>query len=477
MDGKIMKLKLLLFILLLPLSIHAANTNVFERVLIKSNFQFTGGTPGSGKVLTADAAGNTSWVTPGSGSLLIGQTSLGLSETWLGTTWANLGTLSSNSTVSVGIQAGRNSTFGGGSIFIGNAAGNNTTFASNSIIIGRLAGAGSANAAHSIIIGDNAGVNDTVDNRVTGSTILIGRDTFTAGFKNSIALGAGGTNTAGGQFLVGASYTNMALRGLLYNLPSAQASGALQNDGSGNLTWTAAGSGAAAVTNANNFFTSSSQNTFNAPTIMSNLTVIATTTNASSVFTATTAQFGFNSSFVETHVGLTQTYPNGFNYNAGVITFPVDLTGVTSNNVPLVVGGTGGISTISSGTNLLLNLNINSGAGIFNTQARYTTSTNSSSGPVVMNLIYTNNTIQRLRITTGVVMPTAVGSQNTVEFWAMGAGETNKNIIMTYAGVNGSATQTFGGTLQPGDLFMWTNTVSTPGASSLNNAYTRAVYE
>ena len=203
-----------------------------------------------------------------------------------------------------------------------------------------------------------------------------------------------------------------------------------------------------------------------------------TVTNGSSVFTPTTAQYGFNSSFIETHVGTTQTYPNGMNYNAGVVTWPVDLTGVASNNVPLVVGGTGGISSISSGTNLTMNLNVNSGAGVLNTQARYTTSTNSSSGPVVMNLVYTNNTIQRLRITTGVVMPTADATKNVVEFWVMGGGETNKNIVTTYGGVAISpVTQTFGGTVQPTDLYMWTNTVSTPGASTLNNAYTRAVYE
>lgn len=317
-----MKYKLLLFLFLLPFIANAANTNVFDRVLIRSTFQFSGGTPGLNKVLTSDAAG---FYTPQSISAL---------EATLVT---NI--VSSVPAISITGQGG-----------------------------------------HTITLNQ---VGTIITNGASPTFITLNATTFTG----------------------------------------------------------------------------------------------TTVTNGSSVFTSTTAQFGFNSSFVETHVGTTQTYPNGFNYNAGVVIFPVDSTGVISNNAPMVIGGTGGISTISSGTNLTLNLNINSGAGVLNTQARYTTSTNSSSGPVVMNLVYTNNTIQRLRVSTGIVMPTAVASQSTVEFWAMGGGETNRSIIMTYAGVNGTATQTFGGTVQPTDLYMWTNTVSTPGASTLNNAFTRAVYE
>lgn len=52
-----MKLKLFFFIMLLPFAAMAANTNVMDRVLIRSIFQFTGGTPSAGAVLTSDAAG------------------------------------------------------------------------------------------------------------------------------------------------------------------------------------------------------------------------------------------------------------------------------------------------------------------------------------------------------------------------------------------------------------------------------------
>lgn len=57
MDGKLMKLKLLILIMILPFTLMAAQTNVSDNVLIRNNFQFTGGVVGSGKVLTSDAVG------------------------------------------------------------------------------------------------------------------------------------------------------------------------------------------------------------------------------------------------------------------------------------------------------------------------------------------------------------------------------------------------------------------------------------
>lgn len=55
-----MKLKSLLFLFLFPIAAMAATTNVFERVLIRQNFQFTGGTVGPFKVMTSDVVGNQS---------------------------------------------------------------------------------------------------------------------------------------------------------------------------------------------------------------------------------------------------------------------------------------------------------------------------------------------------------------------------------------------------------------------------------
>lgn len=480
-----MKYKLLLFLFLLPFVVNAANTNVFDRVLIRNNFQFTGGTPGAGKVLTADAVGNTSWVTPGTGSLLIGQTSLGLSETWLGTSWASIGSLSTNNTVSIGIQAGRNSTFGNASIFIGSTAGNNSTFASNSIMIGRLAGAGAANAAHSIIIGDNAGNADTVDNRVTGETIIIGRNGSSGGFKNSIAIGTGTTNTASGQFRVGITYTNFAFRGLAYNMPSAQAAGALQNDGSGNLSWTAAGSGAAAVTNANNFFTSASQQTFNGYVTASNMTVIGTITNAASIFTATTAQFGTNSAFVEIHPGTTRTSANGYVENGGVQSVPATTAGNYTNGTAVAVylgtlqgSSAGGITTYGASADTNIVINGNNGAAFGFIKARFTFATNVLGSVGVVNTVFTNPTQQRARVSVGVVLPTAVASQSQVQIWTANAGFTNKYIMTSPMGVIGTVTNSSPTvTIDPGGTLIVTNTMVTPGAPVLDNTYSTTAYE
>lgn len=482
MDGK-MKLKLLLFIFLLPITLMAATTNVFERVLIKSNFQFSGGAPGLNKLLTSDAAGNVSWQTPA--TQLIGQTSVGLSETWLGTSWASIGSLSTNNTVSMGIQAGRNSTFGHASIFFGSTAGNNATFASNSIMIGRLAGAGATSAAHSIIIGDNAGNSDTVDNTVTGSTILIGRNTFTGGFKNSAAIGTGTTNSFAGQFAIGITYTNFLLRGVPYNLPTAQASGALQNDGSGNLSWTTVGSGAAAVTNASNFFTFASQNTFNGYLTASNMTVIGTITNAASIFTATTAQFGTNSAFVETHPGTTRTSANGYVENGGVQSVPATTAGNYTNGTAVAVylgtlqgSSAGGITTYGCQSDTNIVFNGNSGAAFGFIKARFTFTTNVLGSVGVVNTWFTNPTQQRARISVGVVLPTGVASQSQVQIWTANSGFTNKYIMTSPAGVSGTVTNnTPTVVVDPGGTIIITNTMTAAGAPVIDNTYSTTAYE
>ncbi len=92
------------------------------------------------------------------------------------------------------------------SIFVGNSAGYQATSAAKSVFVGTNAGSQAGNAAHSIFIGFNSGVNDSVDNTGwngtsnTDNSILIGDNTSTGGFSNSIALGAGATNTAAHQF-------------------------------------------------------------------------------------------------------------------------------------------------------------------------------------------------------------------------------------------------------------------------------------
>lgn len=140
----------------------------------------------------------------------------------------------------MGNSAGSGARNAAQSNFVGSNAGTNATNATQSDFVGLNVGYGATNANNSIFIGLNAGYNDTVDNSSGGTSILIGDNTSTGGFSNSIALGAGGTNTMSNQFLVASAYTNWDIAGVDYAWPSSQAPAAgdvLTNDGSGNLSW------------------------------------------------------------------------------------------------------------------------------------------------------------------------------------------------------------------------------------------------
>ena len=106
---------------------------------------------------------------------------------------------------SVFIGAGAGLTASGAeySTFVGNGAGDSATNASYATFLGKYAGSGATNAAHSIFIGEDAGINDTVNNTVSGHSILLGDLSSTGGFKNSIAIGTAATNTAINQLVVG----------------------------------------------------------------------------------------------------------------------------------------------------------------------------------------------------------------------------------------------------------------------------------
>jgi hypothetical protein len=154
----------------------------------------------------------------------------------------------------LGYDSGYNATNAGNSNFFGNSAGLRAANASNSFFAGAYAGAydgtsflGSENAANSIFIGTNAGYGAgdfTLDNVSTpGWSILIGDNTSTGGFSNSIALGANAINTATDQFALADSVTRMRLAGLEYGLPTSHVSGFLTNDGAGNLAWSNVPSG------------------------------------------------------------------------------------------------------------------------------------------------------------------------------------------------------------------------------------------
>ena len=108
--------------------------------------------------------------------------------------------------------------------FIGYNAGGNAANASGSIFIGMNTGlydsgvgSGSANAANSIFLGTKAGsftTDNTLDNTASfddistfaNTSILIGQNTSTGGFSNSIAIGAYAVNTAENQLVIGSTH-------------------------------------------------------------------------------------------------------------------------------------------------------------------------------------------------------------------------------------------------------------------------------
>lgn len=111
--------------------------------------------------------------------------------------------------VDVGASAGyfaTNATYGN---FFGEAAGLAATNANNSEFFGFSAGISATNANNSIFIGDTAGNSDPVNNSEGGSSILIGDNTFTGGYSNSIGIGRGVKNSAASQLDIGnALYIN-----------------------------------------------------------------------------------------------------------------------------------------------------------------------------------------------------------------------------------------------------------------------------
>jgi hypothetical protein len=146
-----------------------------------------------------------------------------------------------------GKSSGISATDASYSNFIGHYSGYTASSASNSNFIGYYAGASATTASNSIFIGKKAGFNDTVDNTANANnwSILIGYNTRTGGYGNSILLGGSSsttaiTNTKANQFMLADTITDVRWRGVEYTLPSAQgsANSIISNDGSGTLSWT-----------------------------------------------------------------------------------------------------------------------------------------------------------------------------------------------------------------------------------------------
>ena len=112
-----------------------------------------------------------------------------------------------NSSNFFGPYSGRYADNSSNANFIGDHAGHAAVNAALSNFIGYYTGNGATNASNSIFIGKSAGNGDTVNN--TGSpddfSILIGPNTSTGGYSNSIALGGSAKNTASNQFMIGST--------------------------------------------------------------------------------------------------------------------------------------------------------------------------------------------------------------------------------------------------------------------------------
>ncbi len=108
----------------------------------------------------------------------------------------------------IGNGAGRDAQDVSSAVFVGDNAGNSANQMGSSVLVGNNAGYEADGYANSIFIGASAGYQDILTSFPCGecdpgSAILIGSFTSTGGFSDSIAVGANTTNTASNQFMVG----------------------------------------------------------------------------------------------------------------------------------------------------------------------------------------------------------------------------------------------------------------------------------
>ena len=148
-------------------------------------------TSNSGKYLTTNGS-SLSW---GTVSSLIGSTSSLGTETWLGTSAVSLGTASTDHTIFIGIDAGKNASSATYSNFIGYSAGNGAVGAVQSNFIGINTGNGAIGAILSNFIGYGAGYG------AVGSS----NSNFMGQGAGSSATGVGATNFIGYNTGSGAS--------------------------------------------------------------------------------------------------------------------------------------------------------------------------------------------------------------------------------------------------------------------------------
>ena len=215
-----------------------------DKLHIVGNLRMEDGNQGVGKVLTSDANGTATWQSASTNAWgLLGNSGTNPTTNFIGTTdgqplrfrIANTfaGNISNITTglVSLGLNAGPNST-GLSNTFIGQGAGAaNTTTSNNTylgtgagqsnatgsqnVYVGRLAGANGTSGSDNILIGNGAGLLNTANNNVMigsfagngnttggGNTFMgssAGSATSTGGQNTFIGTGAGSTNSTGTQ--------------------------------------------------------------------------------------------------------------------------------------------------------------------------------------------------------------------------------------------------------------------------------------
>lgn len=169
-----------------------------------------------------------------------------------------------NNNVFIGFHAGLLNNGGGDNTFIGSNAGQDNTIGISNVYIGVLAGGGE-DGNDNVAIGNAAGVDSTSGSnnvfvgRASGAAIDTGSNNVFIGINTggdkgniskSVAIGQGAIADKDNQFVFGAStpgntIADWKINGIDYVMPSAQGAGALMNDGSGNLVWTAVSTGQA----------------------------------------------------------------------------------------------------------------------------------------------------------------------------------------------------------------------------------------
>ena len=193
-------------------AINASSSNFFGRgagsgALNANNSNFFGDYAG----FTASNSNNSNFL-----GFHAGQESTNASNSnFLGSGAGRLAPNANNSNF-MGENAGYMASNANNSVFIGKLTGHQALYSSKSIFIGDYAGSwsdtiyGSTKASNSIFIGEKSGSQSldlTLDNTTNPDdfSILIGNNTSTGGFSNSIALGANATNTSTNQFMIGST--------------------------------------------------------------------------------------------------------------------------------------------------------------------------------------------------------------------------------------------------------------------------------